>query len=45
VVAGDVDSAMSALIVNCSLVIIVTVVPWRDVWQRYVRTAGDPWRP
>jgi hypothetical protein len=45
VVAGDVDDAMSEVIVNCSLVvIIVAVVPWRYVWQRYVVAKGDRWR-
>jgi hypothetical protein len=43
--AGDVDAATRELIVNCSLVvIIVAVVPWRHVWQRYVVAKGDPWR-
>ncbi len=45
VVAGDVDDAMSEVIVNCSLVvIIVAVVPWRYVWQRYVVAKRDRWR-
>ena len=45
VAAGDVDQAMSETIVSCSLVvIIVAVVPWRYVWQRYVTAKGDRWR-
>jgi hypothetical protein len=43
--AGEVDQAMSEVIVNCSLVvIIVAVVPWRFVWQRYGTAKGDRWR-
>jgi hypothetical protein len=43
--ADDVDPAMQELIVNCSLVVvIVAVVPWRHVWQRYVVATGDRWR-
>ena len=45
VAAGDVDQAMSETIFSCSLVvIIVAVVPWRYVWQRYVTAKGDRWR-
>jgi hypothetical protein len=45
VVAGDVDAAMHQVIVNCSIVVIVlAVVPWRYVWQRYVVAKGDRWR-
>jgi hypothetical protein len=45
VAAGDVDQAMSETIFSCSLVvIIVAVVPWRHVWQRYVVAKGDRWR-
>jgi hypothetical protein len=44
-IAGDVDAAMSDVIFSCSLVvIIVAVVPWRYVWQRYVVAKGDAWR-
>jgi hypothetical protein len=43
--ADDVDRAMSELVVSCSLVLIIlAVVPWRYVWQRYVTATGDPWR-
>jgi hypothetical protein len=45
VVAGDVDRAMSEVIFSCSLVVIIlAVVPWRYVWQRYVVAKGDRWR-
>ena len=45
VAAGDVDEAMSQVIVNCSMVVIVLAVsPWRYVWQRYVTAKGDKWR-
>ncbi len=44
VVAGHVDAAMSEIIVNCSLVVIIlAVIPWRYVWQRYVTARGDRW--
>jgi hypothetical protein len=42
--AGDIDAATSAVLVNCSfVVVIVAVIPWRYAWSRYVRTPGDPW--
>ena len=45
VAAGDVDEAMSQVIVNCSMVVMVlAVIPWRYVWQRYVTAKGDKWR-
>ena len=45
VAAGYVDQAMSEVIVNCStVVIILAVIPWRYVWQRYVAAKGDRWR-
>lgn len=41
----DLDPAMSDVAVNCSLVVVIAlVVPWRHVWERYVRAPGDPWR-
>src|SRR5687768_18190715 len=44
VLANDVDQAMSEVIVNCSLVVIILpVVPWGYVWQQYVTASGDPW--
>jgi len=43
--SGDVTQAMSEIVVNCSLVLVImAVVPWRFVWQRYVTATGDPWR-
>jgi hypothetical protein len=45
VLAGDVDPAMSTIIVSFAPeVIIVAVTPWRYVWQRYVTAKADPWR-
>jgi hypothetical protein len=45
VVAGSVDHAMSQLIVNCSLVVIIlAVVPWPYVARRYAVAKGDRWR-
>ena len=44
-VAGDLDAAMTEVVVNCSLVVvIIAVVPWRHVWRTYVRAGGEPWR-
>jgi hypothetical protein len=43
--AGDVDSAMQEIIVNCAFgVVILAITPWRYVWQRYATAKGDPWR-
>ena len=45
VAAGHIDQAMSQVIVSCSLVVIIlAVVPWRYVGQRYVTAKGDRWR-
>jgi hypothetical protein len=45
VAAGDVDEAMQQVIVNCLVVVVViAVVPWGYVWQRYVVAKGDRWR-
>ena len=42
--SGDVDATLSQLMVNCSLVaVVLAVTPWRLVWARYVRAAGDRW--
>ena len=42
--AGTVDQAMSQVIFNCSFdVVILAVVPWHYVWQRYVVARGDRW--
>ena len=43
--AGDLDPAMSEILVNCSfVVVIIVVVPWRHVWRAYVRAGGARWR-
>lgn len=45
VVAGTLDPAMTAVVVNCSLVVvIIAVIPWRQVWTRGVHSSADPWR-
>ena len=44
-VADDIDAATSAVLFNCSLVvIIIAVIPWPYVWRNYVRAPGDAWR-
>ncbi|HEX6150332.1 hypothetical protein [Nocardioides sp.] len=43
--AGDLDPAMSEVLVNCSfVVVIIAVIPWRHVWRAYVRAGGARWR-
>jgi len=45
VAAGEVDPAMRQVIANCLVVVVIlAVVPWRYVWQRYVTAKGDRWR-
>lgn len=44
-VAGDLSSTMSSVLVNCSLVVvIIAVTPWDYAWKQYVKSPGDPWR-
>ena len=44
-IADDLDAATRAVLVNCSLVvIIIAVIPWPYVWRRYVRAPADAWR-
>ena len=44
-VSGDLDSDLSRIATNCSLVVVILVViPWRYVWRQYGRAEGDPWR-
>jgi hypothetical protein len=44
-VADDLDAATRAVLVNCFLVvIIIAVIPWRYVWERYIRAPADAWR-
>lgn len=43
--AGTVDDAMSQVIVNCSVVVVViAVVPWGHVWRTFVADRGERWR-
>jgi hypothetical protein len=45
VAAGEVDQALGDLMFSCLFVVIIlVVVPWRYVWQRYVVAKGDRWR-
>ena len=45
VAAGSLDTATTAVLVNCSLVVvIIAVTPWPHVWRTYGRAAGDRWR-
>jgi hypothetical protein len=42
---GGLDAATTDIAVNCSLVVVIlAVIPWRYVWQHYVRATGDRWR-
>jgi hypothetical protein len=42
---GTLDQAMTDVLVNCSLVIlIIAVTPWRSVWARFVLSPGERWR-
>jgi hypothetical protein len=44
-VADDIDTATREVLVNCSLVVIViAVIPWRYVWEHYIRAPADAWR-
>ncbi len=44
-IAEDINAATGAVLVNCSLVvIIIAVIPWRYVWERYIRAPADAWR-
>jgi hypothetical protein len=41
----DMNAATREDLFSCSfVVVIVSVLPWRYVWRRYVRTPGDAWR-
>ena len=45
VIADDVDQATSEVIFSCLLVVVIlAVIPWAYVWQRYVVAKGDPWQ-
>ncbi len=44
-VSGNLDSAATETLVNCSLVVVIlAVIPWGYVWRSYVSAGGDPWR-
>ncbi len=43
--AGELDAATSTIVVNCSLVVLVmAAIPWRHVWQHYLRAPAERWR-
>ncbi|MFF1817688.1 hypothetical protein ACFVWG_10360 [Kribbella sp. NPDC058245] len=43
-VANDMNAATSEILFKCSFdVVIIAVVPWRYVWNHYVRTTGNAW--
>jgi len=42
--SGRVDEATAANTFACSLVVLVVIaIPWRFVFDHYVRRQGDPW--
>lgn len=44
-VDGELDAATQAVLVNCSVVVVIlAVTPWRHVWRAWVRTPGERWR-
>lgn len=44
-VSDNLNAEASDVLVNCSLVVVIlAVIPWRYVWNRYARTPGDAWR-
>jgi hypothetical protein len=43
-VGDGLDPATTDMVVKNSLVVVIlAVIPWRYVWQRYVRRSGDRW--
>jgi hypothetical protein len=43
--AGTMDAATQEVMINCALVVVIlAVIPWKYVWQHYVRADGDRWR-
>jgi hypothetical protein len=42
--AGDMNAAAREVLINCSFVVLIAVIPWRYAWRRYARTSGDAWR-
>ena len=44
-IAGDLNDETKPILFNCSFVIVIlAVIPWHYVWNRYIRTPGDAWR-
>lgn len=45
VLAGGVDEATGKALFSYSLVVVIlAVIPWRFVWQQYVKAKGNRWR-
>ena len=44
--AGVLDAAMRASLIDCvfGVALALVVIPWRYVFDTYVRGAGEPWR-
>ena len=43
--SGQIDAATTANTFACLFVVLVVLtVPWRYVFEHYVKKAGDPWR-
>ncbi len=43
---GGLDEYASGVFFACAMGIVLTpiVIPWKYVYQQYVKAAGDPWR-
>ena len=43
--AGTLDQAMTEVLVNCSLIVVIAAVtPWGYVWSQLARATCDRWR-
>ena len=43
--SGDLSAAMTQVLINCSLVVvIIAVIPWRYVWRSYGSGKAAQWR-
>lgn len=43
--SGDMSTAMTEIVVSCSVVlVIIAVTPWGYVWREYGRATAEPWR-
>jgi hypothetical protein len=43
--AGTLDQAMTEVLVNCSLIVVIAAVtPWGYVWSQLAQATGDRWR-